>query len=256
MKIAYSYAEHWDTLTHWQGQAPTQLFALVDVGQLPDAGARLNRMVAAESQRILFVDTFADAARELSPVLMVCDDPLLPGLDELCCRLPILSYLRSALTLDALTQHLQELLNIKTPDSAFLLRYADIQMLPAIIGVLNPTQRAAFLAGIDAWWVVNQRGQLLEMGAAYTKTKPEKLPLVLSDEQLAALLDATIFSSLVSQLRHIDPSFAQRWSPAEQIDFVTRAVAAAKAQGVIDADEIRAWCFACWQQRTNLLLPA
>ena len=149
--FSFSFAGHTKVLTERLGASPERLFALIDAGQIPDFSKSLRKLPDGANRRQLFEDTFAHRALELSPLLLEISpdsDALqhtLQTLDAICRHLPVLSYLSSEESLDAMAGHLRNLLRIESDESDFLLRFADTQMMAGIATILTPAQNAAFL---------------------------------------------------------------------------------------------------------------
>ena len=74
----------------------------------------------------------------------------------------------------------------------------------------------------------------------------ENLPLQLDAAQTGALLTAVIVPTLASQIRHLDETFAEKLTHAQQTEFVTSAVAAAQSIAIADDSELTAWTIARW----------
>lgn len=253
MKIAFTYENHVQTLlSGTKAGDDLMLYALVDAGQLPGAErSSVIRLFPSTHRRNLFENSFAQPAAEYGPLLLACHagEAAITKLDQLCHRWPVLSYLHSKMTLDELLNHLQSLLKIQAGDDVFLLRYVDVQTLPALWQILSASQRAGCMARIERWFWVNQRGELGAAPPSDRQIEPEKTPLKFTDEQVDSLLEITRPATVVSQLRYAEPDFARQLTVAEQIEFVHGVMA--QETDVDEFADILARCIECWQTRVG-----
>lgn len=254
--MTYSFAAQAWALTASRPGAPEQMparwFALIDVAQSAGLDQHLRGLLPGAQRLRLFDGFFTEPALPLSPELIELSDETevlsaqVAALDEACRHLPMLSLLRTTLTLEVLVHHLQSLLCIEADGTEYLLRFADSQLLAAISATLTPAQRARFFSGVAAWWIADHAGCVHDM-AAFEQAQPAaELPLELDAQQTQALLAAAIVPTLASQLRALEPAFARTLSHAQQCAFVTSAVAAAREARIGD-DALGDWLQLRWQ---------
>lgn len=229
-----------------------KLYALIDCTM--DAGIcrRIAGVLTAANQANLFNGAFAGGAEDYAPVLIDLDavtggrQDFMQTLAVACEGKPMLSFISTPATLDKLAEHLRKILLVKTADDqAFLLRYADNRMLPAICSVWTDVQRAAFFGPISTWFVVNHHAEVNILTAS--KESGESLdqdlyPLKLDDRQLTLLLERTELHSMVAQLEQVHASFSDEFTLAERIQFVERSTEQARAYGFGYAADRLAWC--------------
>jgi len=229
-----------------------KLYALVDCAIDDRIYQRIRVGLNAANHANLFRGTFARDAEKYSPVLIDLDQvaidrqAFMQKLLAACEGKPLLSFISARDSLDPVAYHLRQLLKIKTADDqAFLLRYADNRMLPAMYSVLTDTQQRAFLGPIGTWFVADHRTQVLALRAPQTgasETDTEAYPLQLDDRQFALLLERTEIHSMVAQLEQSYESFAQNFTLVERIQFVERNNKQASDYGFTgDADRL-SWC--------------
>ena len=104
---------------------------------------------------------------------------------------PMLSFLRSRLNAQELTQRLQDVLDVQTSDrQVFALRLADTRALPALALALQPKHWARITREIDCWMLVNRRAKLesLRLPDKAAEEDSDGEPVVLSDAELDQLL--------------------------------------------------------------------
>jgi len=237
--MSYSFAAHTRELAPWPEQPPGHMFALIDAAQLQPLKRPLKRMLDDGLSVLVFEDTFAKSALDLSPVVLQLGGEAesfvrqVTALDAACHHLPAMSILRSSLLIDELVQHLRSLMMIEADGTAYLLRFADSQMLAAANSILMPTQRARFFKGISAWWTVDYHGHLHDQACAsdHEQVWPAiDLPLQLDAAQTNALMTAVAVPVLASQVRNLDDGFARKLSHAEQMDFIHACLVAAREE--------------------------
>jgi hypothetical protein len=230
-------------------KADGNLFALIDGAIDPVSLKRLASSLNASNHVRLFAGTFASGAEAFSPVLIDVEQALpsrekfLDRLIRACEGKPALSFLRAPTSLQQLGEHLRQLLTIKTSDNQeFLLRYADVRMLPAVFGVLSAEQRRAFLGPVGNWTAVDHLDQLTEMAEPGKNDRTLEYPLQLDDTQFARLMDDTVVYSIVSQLEQSFEQFSQEFNLGDRIEFVARNTKRASAHGFNDSADVTAWC--------------
>lgn len=254
---AYAFSAHSELILSEAANTRSQLYALIDAGQLPDSGSLLRRHLAGKASDDLFAHTFADAALAASPLLVqIGQNENTPSrqiglIDDGCLKKPIISYLQTKLSLAALSQHLKTLLRIQTADADFLLRYTDPLLLEPIIQMLTPSQRASFLMDVEHWWVTDHRGRLQDVCQQSITASPAPLPLTFDAQQIDALLEACAPCFMMAQLRNLDRDFSMQLNPAEQADFVFKALEDASAQGIEGDSERAEWCLSRWLEKTS-----
>ena len=237
--------------------AQTRAFALIDAAQLKGRMKKpLQRVVPNALGALLFEETFAKSALDLSPVLFaLSDDPGLlveqiSALDAVCHQLPVMSILHSTLALGQLVEHLRGLLLIEADEAPYLLRFADSQMLVAVNSVLTSAQRASFFSGVQSWFIVDHQARLHD--AADRRLNERTIPgvqlsLKLDAAQTHALLDAAAIPALASQVRNLEPTFEQKLSHAQQTEFISTCVAAATEAGITDDTEFTLLALERWR---------
>lgn len=226
------------------------IFALVDCGIEPTILHRLGTYLNKNNHVRLFSGTFAAGAEDYSPVIIdlkvigVNRGAFVQRLANRCSGKPLLSFLSAPCSLNEIAEHLRNFLKIETADKQeFLLRFADIRMLPEVFGVLNPDQRSAFFGPVSKWWAANHRGSVLEMTSPSSNDNAHfDFPLKLDDYQLSRLLEKTSLYSVVSQLEEENPAFAAENSVAARVSFVEGNRHHAIQHGFHEMGDILAWC--------------
>lgn len=134
------------------------------------------------------------------------------------------SLIETTMSLAELTHHLRRFIMIRTADGrAYTLRFADCSVLPILATVLAPAQWAALLGPIARWCVHGFDGALTTLAPTDSKLEPSPTPLVLSDEQVAALAEATAPCMVLAHLRDMNHGVALPGSVADQHRWATEA---------------------------------
>ncbi|QBG91229.1 DUF4123 domain-containing protein [Xanthomonas oryzae] len=147
-----------------------------------------------------------DGVEQASPWLCTVPEqgaspgPWLDALFRLCAGRPMLTLLQTRLPLQPLRLHLQQRLEASVAGETFVVRYADTRCLPQLFEVLDPAQRAAFLASIDGWRYVDRAGALQSL-PKQSADAAAALPFVLSPDQQQALQTAALPDTLIAYLR-------------------------------------------------------
>lgn len=196
-------------------------FLLIDGAQLALAG--LTETLPAEPP-VWLSHVYDSAAAEVSPLvidlevaIMAGDAALISGvLNALRPQLHA-SLIDTTLSHEMLTQHLRRFIMIRDEDrNGFTLRFADCTVLPLLSAALLPEQWAALAGPIARWSVHGLDGALRTLPPAEGALAPTVAPLVLSDQQLAALAEATAPSAMLAHLLELNHGVALPGSPVEQ----------------------------------------
>jgi len=215
-----------------------RLWALVNHAGVPGFDAQLeNEGFQRES---LFGEPADAAARQVAPLLFA-----LPDLgDPRCQRLLVwlgdhgsftgsLLFLWSELPAAALHARLAHRTNARLHDGEeVVLRYFDARVFEALLPVLTPAQRAAWLEPARCWWYVDRAGLLQRcdgppgMPQAQDPLSPA---LQLDAAQFAALLDGTEPDQVAHLLRQRVPEHFLRVEPPARHAFVLRQMQQARS---------------------------
>ena len=241
----YTFVPHARTICEVSGVGERQasLYALVDVARLdPLAKRRLGHLRDAPTE-LLFENSFARSALHLSPLLFELSPTSIRieqvrMLDEACADFPVLSFIRSPMSIVELVTQLRSVLLIEADNVPYLLRYADTQMMKAANETFSPLQRGVFFRDIESWFTVNHRGVLDDAagpGAYRQAGDVAGQPIVFDAEQTSRLLRAAAVPVLASQLRNLESSFGAALTHAQQSAFAERCLADAGPAGDDDA---------------------
>lgn len=127
-----------------------------------------------------------------------------------CRGRPMLSFIRSKLSAEAIRKQWQSILEIETEDAqTFVLRFADTRVLPALIEIGEVWQRVAGV--IAEWQIIGRNGDLvaLELPRA---PDTNNAPLRIDDKALAQLLKSGEADALANVLDEHFPELL----PADQ----------------------------------------
>lgn len=116
-----------------------------------------------------------------------------------------LSIIDSSLSLQDLAGHLRRFIYfVNEQGEELTLRFADCLVLAALATVLTPEQWALFNSPIPSWKVHQRNGVLTQLPCA-SVAPDAALPLLLSEQQVAALKEALAVEQLLANLRTVRP---------------------------------------------------
>lgn len=133
-----------------------------------------------------------------------------------------ISFIETELTLIELQNHLREFIYIKHDGIELTLRFADSAVLPVLSSVLTAEQWSAMVAPFKGWKIHGRDGLLTSLPISTTEIviKP---PLVLSDDQIAALRSAMETDQLLANLRKMRPGNHAEYSTPKAFEYARRA---------------------------------
>ncbi|MYM36808.1 DUF4123 domain-containing protein [Duganella sp. FT94W] len=134
-----------------------------------------------------------------------------------------ISFIETELTMLELQNHFREFIYIKTEDDAELtLRFADCVVLPALSSVLTAEQWSAMVAPFNGWIIHGRDGLLTSLPILKNEIVP-RLPLVLSNDQIALLGRAMKTDQILANLRKMRPGKHADYSTATAFEYAHRA---------------------------------
>lgn len=243
-----------------------KLYALVDRAfderWQPWADARLPEVHALS----LYEGTQLSGVDEVAPHLLAL--PANPAMQEQyvgqiirrCAGKPMLSLIASREPLQNLKTHFERYATVHTEDEQqFVLRYADVRILDPLISVLTESQVAAFLSPIKHWWTSDRMGQLVSLSSGTeasarkkTETEESSGPLILSEKQFAALIDAAEADALIEQLYRIIPEQCLEDAPGKLHRRVSEQLSHMERFGIHDMADRIAYCVGDFNTRAGL----
>ena len=121
-------------------------------------------------------------------------------------------------------------------------------MLTAAVSVMRPDQLSAFFLGVAHWWAVDHAGTCRDLAQAGLQQEAAELPLVLSEEQTAKLLQAAQLPMAIKQLEWHAPSF--RALPyVEQMHFMSACNDTLSDEDRRDEIALLSTAMRCWRAR-------
>lgn len=142
--------------------------------------------------------------------------------------------LRGGVTREALLQRLRFFMWVEADRTPYLLRLADMPSMRAVVAVLSSAQRQQLFAELSGWWCVDHAGRLVNLvELASAESEPALAPsetpqkqsrsggFELDAGQTAGVMRGTEIPIFAAQIRHFEPSFAQRLSHARQSQFAS-----------------------------------
>jgi len=217
-----SICQEFSGICSTQLDKPLHLFALVD-GAFDEAlitGRDRSRL----PRYSLYEKTSLEALGAAAPHLLaahIASNEQLPWLEKLfaaCNGKPMLSVIASALSAEALQQHLRPYLIAETPDGMeWPLRWGDTRVLPKLMQAAGEIDSTHLLSPLYRWWSVHRDGSLLSwqgdgapepMAAGF-----DKFPL--NDVAFGHLVDTAEADAVLANLYDNQPDVVQLLRPAD-----------------------------------------
>lgn len=188
-------------------------YAIIDSAQRPHFHERLTRL--GVRYRSLFEEHAEASLKDIAPLLVEYPEAapppkLVTEIEALASSKPAVSFWWSALDLEALAQHFHAFHLVKVPEKGgreMLLRWYDTRILPELLSLMTPAQRAVFLDQVQQLHYYDRFGERQEwlFTDAPLEGLPALPPLQLDDAQYARLLDACEPDVAIAQLRRVIP---------------------------------------------------
>jgi hypothetical protein len=225
------------------------LFALVD-GAFDEAmttGRDRSRLPRHSLYETTSLEALGAAAPHLlvAPIAISEQPQWLEKLFTACTGKPMLSVIASALSAEALQQHLCPYLIAQTPDGMeWPLRWGDTRVLPELMQAVDESQYKHLLSPLYYWWSVNRDGTLLSwqgkgesdpVGAEF-----DKLPL--NDVAFARLVDAAEADAVLANLYDSQFDVLQLHRPTECHARVAKHLALASQYRIEAASDRQHFC--------------
>lgn len=222
-----------------------QRYSVIDSAQRPRFHERLERWGAR--YRSLFDQTAEASLLDIAPLLVAWPESGVNArmdteILQMGAQRPGVSLLWSVLELDELAKKLRAFHLAKVPEQGgceILLRWYDTRILPALLALLLPAQRAAMLEGVQRLQYFDRYGDLREweLEAPVDGGLPGLPPLRLDERQYAALLDACEPDVAIAQLRRVIPDEVRQVPYRSLYPFVAHHMQDTIAHGVDQVDD-------------------
>lgn len=224
-----------------------QAFALVDGTLHPDI--RLRALLGVEST-VLKVPGIEDPeARSLLPVLIAwpADEAMKRWLLTRSLAWAranhAVTWLTSPQGLGPLAEHLGACMAGELEDGRrVLLRFSDARTLPSLVEQLGASQRATLLGPVGRWWYLDREELLQELTIEKATASPAEPPLVVSDAQLAAMMDAAEPDVVLRLLEKISADALKPLSRSARHAFVVQCIESARGWGIDASIDFANYC--------------
>lgn len=195
-------------------------------------------------RRSLYADTPLQGLVAASPHLLALPGarerwrPWLESVIAACANRPMLSFIVTPLSMEALAGHLRPYLIARTPDGIeWPVRWADTRVQPDLFAALGPEHRTQLFSPLVAWIGIDRRGQLQvwegEALVAPSAAEFDRWPL--DDAAFARLVEGAEADAVLAEFDDSQPDLLRRHVPADTHDIVARHLAIASANGLDEA---------------------
>lgn len=240
----------------------TRVYCLADHGGMPGLVRELDR--AHIAWHSLFDGSSEEGALRVAPLLFSLDDAVEAG------RIDLLGWvaehgtytssmllLASPLGMRELGARLARRLDATLPEGIeIMLRFFDPRVFEALIAVLDPAQKEAFLGVAACWWLLDRSGAVRAALARFTVADTFGAPLQLDARQEEALVAASEPDQVAARLAELAPAQFRALPHSERHDFFETEIGAARALGLASPHELVLYCtIALLEGRKFAMIP-
>lgn len=225
------------------------LYFLIDHSAIPGLTKNLDRLRV--EWKSLFEGSRDAGALEAAPILVpaaragrpVASRTAMQWIFDQARFSSSLLMIRTSLDTEALCRRLSLRLDATLRDDMeVLIRYFDARVFESLMLALEPAQKAGFLCVADAWSYVDRSGQLRLEDASGYQEDTDVVPLYLSQEQEARLLELSEPDQICMLINAVMPAGLQEIPPAERFNFISSNAARAKDYGINGTHELALFC--------------
>ncbi len=145
---------------------------------------------------------------------------------DACSGYPMLSFIATSGSFDDLLNSLKHFIDVGTDDGqSFLLRFADVRILPALDAVLCKERTAGWRDGIVHWWLPGRTGTLRALPTYEPNKRQENVPdgsLKLPALPFNTLIDAGECDAILDAIFDQNPDLLTQVSPSEAYFLIQR----------------------------------
>jgi Domain of unknown function (DUF4123) len=216
--------------------------AIVDAASFGQAWSQFGALGGARGGGSLFVGGPQAHDPAVSPLLLPLqrgDASTHAALTRIARRVPAVVWLTSDMQPRALLGTLAARLHAELADGRqpITLRYYDPRVLPELLRLLDDKQRCSINEGIRTWWWLDRRNTLVHnvpraRQAMTENVSPFGTSIVLSDEQVQDLLDASFVDRVLDLMARSSPEALKLFDRSERYAIAIRMIEAASAYGL------------------------
>lgn len=231
------------------GGSEHTLYALVDHAGVPGLCAQLKR--TGTEWISLFHGSRDEGALEVAPILFSIggaqssfrQNALVKWICTNGSYSSSLIFLVSPLAIGDLSRRLALRLDAQLPESMdIVLRYFDARIFESLLTVLSDEQTIDFLSPAHRWWYVDRKADLQPVNSAFAANEGRCIPLVFTEPQEDALLDASEPDQVAQLLRSFVPSEYAELAAGQQYDFIIKHMRTARVFGVASTHDHALYC--------------
>jgi hypothetical protein len=141
--------------------------------------------------------------------------------------------LTSPLDITTLRDRLAARLDVRLSENMEgMLRFFDPRVLESLVNILPAEQAELFFGAAETWRYVDRSGKLVNFNTKFDSQNNFSAPLILTQRQESALLDACEIDQVLSLLRENFPTLLRAIPLVDQPTVVSESIGMAKQRGV------------------------
>lgn len=239
MQLINDYEPDWVDHTsammqaEWAKNESLSIYFLLDAAFKADRALnQVRQLVPGERWRSLYADAANVSERVLSvsPLLIKADPQdknLVAALAELTSGQPMLSWIVSSLSMEALWKQLAVFRYVRIDNAKYVLRFADTRRLPELFAILTAKQQAFFSQSLRQWKYIGRDAQW--HGLALVPLDKDKTVvldrLVFNTEQTEAALNMNSVDALIEGMSQTFPELYNAFeTPFHRYQWITQVL--------------------------------
>lgn len=235
--------------------AGSNLYFLLDHGGLP--GLHRELLKYSVEWASLFENTKEANALAVAPIIVSVGSEnrlsmprlLLDWLGENGIYTSSVVLLSSPLPIGCMKKRLVRRLDARlTENIDVMLRFFDPRVLESLAKILTAEQREEFFGLAISWGYVDRVGELKRIATAFNSEESFSPPLLLSQQQESALINASEVDQVLNLLRSTLPALTASLTLPDQYMFVSRQIGAARQLGLDSVLQFSLYAAAIWSE--------
>jgi hypothetical protein len=224
---------------HTSSNSASNLYFLLDHSGMPGLCQKLKQ--GSATWLSLFEGTKEESAQAVAPILVLVGSkgrlrvsrPFLDWIGRTGTFTSTVIVFSSPLPIRVVKDRLTTRLEVKLSENMnAMLRFFDPRILEALKKNLSVEQAEVFFSPAETWLYVDREGQLVSFRSVFNISEQYVAPLILSQEQEFALIEASEVDQVLELLRKSVPQVMQALPMPDQYEVVNDAIGTARRDGI------------------------